>query len=103
MPNHVHLSVQPLGEWQAEDLLKSWKGFSARTINQHLGRSGSLWQADSWNRIIRDEAHWHRVMRYIMNNPARAKCWNGESTVWVDASLVGGDAVVREDLEEEPW
>jgi putative transposase len=27
MPNHVHVCVRPLEEWQPEELLKTWKGF----------------------------------------------------------------------------
>ncbi len=62
MPNHVHLAVKPLADWQPEDLLHSWKRFTAREINRRLGREGQLWQRDTWNRIIRDAAHWQRVM-----------------------------------------
>ncbi len=103
MPNHVHLAVQPLGEWQPENLLHSWKRFSARAINRRLGREGQLWQQDTWNRIIRNAEHWHKVMRYIVSNPTRAKCWNSDSTVWVDACLVATSSSVREETLEEPW
>lgn len=103
MPNHVHVALQPLGEWQVEDLLRSWKGYSAREINKLLERTGQLWQHDSWNRIIRDAGHWNRVMQYIVGNPARARCLNDESTVWVDERLRGDGGAVREALAEEPW
>ncbi len=103
MPNHVHLAVRPLGDWQPEDLLRSWKRFSARAINLLLGREGQLWQHDTWNRIIRNTEHWHKVMRYIMSNPARAKCWSGESTVWVDSCLMTPGSVVCEETVDEPW
>ena len=39
MPNHVHLLVEIWQTPQAE-LLKDWKGFSARRINRLLGRLG---------------------------------------------------------------
>lgn len=106
MPNHVHLAVKPLGDWQAEDLLHSWKRFTAREINKRLGTTGQLWQEDTWNRIVRDETHWHKVMRYIVRNPAKAKLWNGESTVWVNPHVIGeSEGVLREEpaFEEEPW
>ena len=45
MPNHVHVLVElwtmPIGE-----LLKAWKGASARAVNLVLGSSGTLWQRD---------------------------------------------------------
>jgi REP element-mobilizing transposase RayT len=64
MPNHVHLLVEV---WQTplSDLLERWKGYTARTINRVLGRSGKLWQDDYWDRFIRDEAHYRKVVRYI--------------------------------------
>jgi len=47
-----------------------------------LGQKGQLWQEDSWNRIIRDETHWLKVMCYIANNPAKAHLRDGEFTTW---------------------
>ena len=103
MPNHVHLAVKPMAQWQPEELLHTWKRFTARTINQHLGREGQLWQHDSWNRIIRDEEHWQRVMRYIQLNPIRAKLWSDQSTVWIDPRLWEEDSMTREESSTEPW
>ncbi len=89
MPNHVHLAARSLGDWQIEDVLKSWKGFTSREINKALGKKGQLWQEDSWNRIIRDETHWLKVMRYIANNPTKAYLRDGEFTTWfADRTLV---------------
>src|SRR5882724_10793205 len=44
MPNHVHVLFVQNPEYPLEDLIRSWKTFSARSINQLLGRSGNLWQ-----------------------------------------------------------
>jgi hypothetical protein len=68
-------------------------------------RSGQLWQHDTWNRIVRDDEHWFRVMRYVVRNPERAKLWSGMSTVWVDLRLLDQSASsVREGMfEDEPW
>ena len=105
MPNHVHLAVQPLGDWQPEQLLHSWKSYTANQINQLAGRAGSLWQEDTWDRIVRDDAHWFRVMRYIMRNPGIAKLLDGESTVWVSNEVLDVNAfAVHEDApDDEPW
>ncbi|MBE2203790.1 MAG: transposase [Chthoniobacterales bacterium] len=83
MPNHVHLACQPWEGWEMEDLLQSWKGFTSRAIAKMTGQCGRLWQHDNWNRIIRDEAHWQRVMRYIAHNPEKAKLYEDESTLWI--------------------
>ena len=71
MPNHVHLLVEIWQVPQAE-LIQNWKGFSARRINRRLGRRGELWQDDYWDRYIRDEAHYRKVVHYIENNPVQA-------------------------------
>jgi REP element-mobilizing transposase RayT len=105
MPNHVHCVVRPLGEWQAEQLLHSWKRFSARKINMLRGTQGQMWQQDTWNRLVRDDEHWFRAMRYTVRNPERASLWQGESTVWVESSLLGGNgsALEEDGAVEEPW
>jgi len=37
-----------------------------------LQRSGPLWMADYWDRYIRDECHYLRVIDYIRKNPVKA-------------------------------
>jgi putative DNA methylase len=71
MPNHVHLLVEI---WQTpqSELTKDWKGFTARRINRILGRPGKLWQDDYWDRYIRDEEHYRKVVQYIESNPVTA-------------------------------
>lgn len=56
MPNHVHLVFTILSkEKSLSDIMKLIKGSSSIHINQYLKRSGSLWQAESFDRLIRDE------------------------------------------------
>jgi putative transposase len=74
MPNHVHLLVRPLldGEHSLENIVQSWKQFSAKRINQRLDKRGSIWQEESFDRIVRDEEHLYRCVQYIGANPSRA-------------------------------
>ncbi|GEP42131.1 transposase [Brevifollis gellanilyticus] len=102
MPNHVHLAARALAEWQIEDVLKSWKGFTAREMNKKLGQKGQLWQEDSWNRIIRDETHWLKVMRYIASNPAKANLHDGTFTAWFAERTLNVERVFQPVLKEEP-
>jgi putative transposase len=60
-------------EWPLEKLICSWKGFTARRINALLGRSGSLWQRDYFDRLVRDEKHLANCMRYVRRNPEKAE------------------------------
>ncbi len=77
MPNHVHVLFRPLGEHGLADIVKSWKGFTAREINKRIGKSGSLWQDEYFDRLIRSDAHFFKVAEYIRENPVKAKLENG--------------------------
>lgn len=77
MPDHVHLLLYPLkvrdGEWiDLSDILKGLKGTSSRDANKVLGRRGSLWQAEGYNRIIRNRGEFRETRRYIYRNPREA-------------------------------
>jgi len=72
MPNHCHVAVKPLSDYELEQILDSWKGYVAFQVNKLLGRHGALWQEESYDRIVRDEEHLFRVVQYIGNNPAKA-------------------------------
>jgi len=72
MPNHVHLLLRMCDGCDLAGLMKRIKGVSARKINQLTGRSGPVWQADYFDRYIRDAEHFDKVFRYIENNPVAA-------------------------------
>lgn len=72
MPNHVHVLFETLGDASPGEILKSWKGFTARRINGQLGRTGPLWQTSYFDRMIRDWPHFGRCVRYIVLNPEKA-------------------------------
>jgi REP element-mobilizing transposase RayT len=71
MPNHVHLLVEVWNTPLAK-LVQSWKKLGTRCRNTRLGRRGQWWQEDYFDRLIRDEAHFHRAVRYIEENPIKA-------------------------------
>ncbi len=78
MPNHVHVLFRPLQKHTLPDILRSWKGFTAREINKRIGRQGSLWQDEYWDRLIRNERHFSKVAEYIRDNPMKAHLRAGE-------------------------
>jgi putative transposase len=75
MPNHVHAILRPLRPQilPLEAVLQSRKRRTAREINAMVGRCGSLWQEESFDRIIRDEEHLERCIQYIGANAAKAR------------------------------
>lgn len=72
MPNHVHALVTPDDGENPETILKSIKGYSARQINETLGRTGQLWQRDTYDHLVRDSEQLRRFQRYIANNPHKS-------------------------------
>jgi REP element-mobilizing transposase RayT len=77
MPNHVHVLFRPGKPHALSKIVKSWKGYTAKRLNQKLGRSGNLWQREYWDRLIRDENHLQHVLDYIRLNPVKAKLKEG--------------------------
>ena len=72
MPNHVHCILTPKGCTLAK-VLGQIKGASSRSVNQLLGREGTLWQRESFDRLIRNSEHFERTKAYIEWNPVKAK------------------------------
>ena len=72
MPNHVHVLLTPIAPFRLEDILKSVKGFSANQINKRLGRTGSFWQRQSYDHIVRDAHQLQAFQRYIADNQCKA-------------------------------
>ena len=82
MPNHVHCLFVQNPEWPLEKLIRSWKGFTARQINKLLGRVGSFWQRDYFDRLVRDQNHFTNCVRYIRRNPEKANLRPHEFILW---------------------
>lgn len=72
MPNHVHLLFSPMTGHSLTTIMQSIKGATAMEANQVLGRTGSFWMRDYFDRYIRDREHCSKAVRYIENNPVKA-------------------------------
>jgi type I restriction enzyme R subunit len=92
MPNHVHLLITPIGDevegnsfrssavdrnefrstTELELILKSIKGASAVACNRLLHRTGALWQADSYDHIVRSLEQLFAYREYVARNPVLA-------------------------------
>jgi REP element-mobilizing transposase RayT len=73
MPNHVHVLVRPMMNHSLSDILHSWKSFTANQANALLKRTGTFWQDESFDHIVRDEQQLQRFERYIVENPQKAR------------------------------
>ncbi len=72
MPNHVHVLVTA-GATPLSEAVAAWKSVSSHRINKHLGRTGSLWQEESFDHIVRDDQYLRSYRNYITENPVRAR------------------------------
>jgi len=82
MPNHAHVLASLHPQTRLEDEVGAWKSVSARGINRHLGRRGTLWQEDYFDRLVRDARHFGNCVRYIRRNPEKAHLHSSEYELW---------------------
>ncbi|RYG44991.1 hypothetical protein EON79_13690, partial [bacterium] len=91
--NHVHVVLTPREGIVLARIVQSMKGVSAKRINAISGEQGQRWQADYFDRAVRDEEHFARLVRYIEWNPVKAGlCADPSSWAWSSAN---GDAWLR--------
>ncbi len=113
MPNHVHALATPGEGHTLGRILHSWKSYTAHEAlkilatdadevnGEHAGRVGSLvhagrvrsrafWQKESFDRYIRNEAHFRSCIEYIHKNPVKAGlCSAPEDWPWSSARESG--------------
>jgi len=75
MPNHVHVLLKVYAGVELAKMVKSWKSYSARRVNEIVrdaglktSAPGNLWQRGYWDRYIRDEKHFYQTLEYIRKN-----------------------------------
>ncbi|WP_240540755.1 transposase [Hymenobacter montanus] len=72
MPNHVHMVVE-LPE-TAPPLIRTMqrlKGYTATQANKLLARSGTFWQPESYDHVVRP-GELERIINYVLENPVKA-------------------------------
>jgi hypothetical protein len=56
--------------------MKGIKGASARQINERRRTSGTVWQNESFDRIMRNQSELDEKVQYIVNNPVKRELVN---------------------------
>ena len=84
MPNHVHVVCRLIPGQELSKVLHGWKSFTAKNANEILCRSGTFWQREYYDRLIRNGDELERAVQYVVSNPIRAglKDW-----MWVWSAL----------------
>ena len=77
MPDHVHVIFTPRVNEQATEICSlaqitnAIKGASAHKINRALGRKGRVWQAESFDHVLRSSEGLEQKVQYLLENPVR--------------------------------
>lgn len=73
MPNHVHILIEKIDGIALSDIMHSIKSFTAHEANRLLDRKGRFWSKEYFDRYIRSGRHYAAVVRYIEDNPVKAR------------------------------
>ena len=91
MPTHVHTLFQLAAGFELEQVVHSWKSYTANRLNESLRRTGPVWMKDYWDRMIRNPDHYWKVRQYILANPEKARLHAGQYRIWqCDPPLLAG-------------
>ncbi len=80
MPNHVHALLTPHEGQELEKILQSMKTHTAKEANRMLGESGTFWQEEYYDHIVRDGEDLKHQVAYILRNPGKGRAsaeWTG--------------------------
>lgn len=71
MPDHVHVLYQSAPGEDLTKTLQALKGTSAHSLARSGKRRAPIWQAETFDRVIRNEDELLETWRYIEANPVR--------------------------------
>ncbi len=80
MPNHLHVLFE-VGTVSMSETVGAWKKHTARLAHRLLRKRGAFWANDYFDTYMRNADHERRTIRYIENNPVKAKLIS-ESREW---------------------
>jgi len=91
MPDHVHLILTPLTDesrctvGSLVEILKAIKSASAHAINRRSGIHDTIWQEESFDRVVRSSESLDAKVAYILENPVRkglVNDWREYRWIW---------------------
>lgn len=72
MPDHFHGLLQLGEDAPIQDVVRRFKGNTARNVNHITGQEGALWQPGYHDHALRKEENLRETARYVVANPLRA-------------------------------
>ena len=73
MPNHIHFLMTRFEAIEIADIMQAFKSLTSHKANKILRRNGQFWMEDYFDRYIRNAEHFAKTVRYIENNPVKAR------------------------------
>jgi REP element-mobilizing transposase RayT len=89
MSNHVHLMMKLHEQQPLSEVMQRVKGATSRECNMILETSGTFWQRERYDRVLRRYEHMP-TLRYIVYNPVKAgivKHWRDHPWTWLNEEL----------------
>jgi len=92
MPNHVHVVFTVISDGAETDsdldrILHSWKSFTSHEANKILARSGTFWQSEYYDHLIRCNEDFGHCVEYTLQNPVKAGlCSHWDQWPWSGCS-----------------
>ncbi len=71
MPDHVHILLRPNDDVDLARIMKGTKGVTSRKVNDLRGVRGVLWQDESWDRVMRNQAELDEKVEYCMKSAVK--------------------------------
>ena len=72
MPDHVHLILGPSSTCDIVTFVGQFKNLAQRSAWQ-LGVVGAFWQVGFWDHFLRVDQAVEDALRYVLDNPVRAR------------------------------
>ena len=73
--DHFHLLIQPAGESNFSDIMRSFKSNFTKEYKKRMGLSSSqsmkFWQKRFWDHVIRDDRDFENHLHYIHYSPVK--------------------------------
>ena len=77
LATHVHLVVGVHGDPDPSELLRDFKSYGSRPLNQRFGKpeSGTWWTEQGSKRKVKDQPHYEAVTAYVANQVNPLVIW----------------------------
>ena len=73
MPNHIHFLMTRFEAIELAEVIQSFKSLTSHKANKILRRKGRFWMQYYFDRYIQNADHFAKTVRYIENNPVKAR------------------------------